>query len=240
MLVQFLPPGGNPQVCAAIWREGDFVRLASPLMRTRHGVKDLRAFARQFPDALASIDAFEEAMTCLDAACYAAVDPHDVDTACQLYPEWRLQCVRYDVSDSSLLGLASLIRAAGTTGSFPRLITRDCLLEIVRQILKNAPELAAVQIESTPQEGNDVATLDLGLDRAAVVTLLTNIASTDVVWQGVLAHHRLTETSSAHAQCLLVFPNLQISQPTFLTPRVAIANMDTEHIRASLLHMAKR
>ncbi|CAN7754080.1 MULTISPECIES: hypothetical protein [unclassified Variovorax] len=240
MLVQFLPPGGEPRVGAALWREGDRVHLAAPLMRARNGVRDPKSFARQFPDALASIDAFEEAMTCLDAACYAAADPHEVDTACQLYPEWRLQCLRYDGSDSSLLGLASLIRAAGTTGSFPKLIMRDCLLEIVRQILKNAPELAAVQIESTSQEGDDVATLDLGLDGPVVVTLLTNIASTDVVRQGVLAHHRMTDPNSAHVQCLLVVPNLQISQPTFLTPRVVIANMDTEHIRASLVHMAKR
>ncbi len=240
MLVQFLPPGGNPKVYAALWREGDFVRLASPLIRTRHGVRDLRPFARQFPDALASIDAFEEAMTLLDAACYAAADPCDVDAACQQYPEWRLQCVRYDASDSNLLALASLIRATETTGSFPNLIMRDCLLEVVRQILKNAPELAAVQVESAPQEGNDVAMLDLGLGRAVVVTLLTNIASTDVVTQGVLAHRRMTDPNNARAQCLLVFPNLQISQPTFLTPRVTITNMDAEHIRASLMHMARR
>lgn len=117
---------------------------------------------------------------------------------------------------------------------------RECLLEIVRQILKNTPELATVQIESTSQEGDDVATLDLGLDRAAVVTLLTNIASTDVVRQGVLAHHRMIDPRSAHVQCLLVLPNLQISQPTLLTPRVVITNMDAEPIRASLMHMAKR
>jgi hypothetical protein len=35
-------------------------------------------------------------------------------------------------------------------------------------------------------------------------------------------------------------PNLQIKQPTFLTPRVVITNMDTDHVRASLVHMAKR
>lgn len=240
MLVQFLPPGGKPQVCAALWREGDYVHLASPLMRARHGVRDPKSYARQFPDALASIDAFEEAMTWLDAACYAAADPSDVDAACQQHPEWRLRCVRYDGSDANLLGLAGLIRAAETTGSFPETIMRDCLLEIVRQILKNEPDLAAGQIESTSQKGDDVATLDLGLDRAVVVTLLTNIASTDVVRQGVLAHHRMTALNHARTQCLLVLPNLEINQPTFLTPRVAITNLDTDHVRAALVHMVKR
>lgn len=239
-LVQFQPPGGKVQVCAALWREGDHVHLASPLMRTRRGVRDPQSYARQFPDALASIDAFEETMNWLDAACYAAADPREVDAACQQHPEWRLRCVRYEGSDADLLGLAGLIRATETTDPFPETLMRDCLLEIIRQILKNDVELTACQIDSTFQQGDDVATLDLGLDRTVVVTLLTNIASTDVVRQGVLAHQRMTAPSNARTQCLLVLPNLQINQPSVLTPRVVISNMDTYHIRASLVHMAKR
>ena len=46
--------------------------------------------------------------------------------------------------------------------------------------------------------------------------------------------------SNARTQCLLVLPNLQINQPTFLTPRVAITNMNTDHIRAALVRMASR
>lgn len=239
-LVQFLPPGGKAQVCAALWREGDYVHLASPLMRTRHGVRDPKAYAQQFPDALASIDSFEETMTWLDAACYAAADPREVDAACQEHPEWRLRCVRYDGSDANLLGLGSLIRAVETADAFPEILMRDCLLEMIRQILKNDPDLAMGQIESASQEGDDVATLDLGLDRSVVVTLLTNIASTDVVRQGVLAHHRMRAPNSARTQCLLVLPNLQINQPTVLTPSVVITNMETDHVRASLVHMARR
>ena len=240
MLVQFLPPGGKPKVCAALWREGDYVHLASPLMRVRHGVRDPMPYARQFPDDLVSIDAFEEAMAWLDAVCYAAADPREVDAACHQYPEWRLRCARYDASDANLLELAGLIRAAETTGSFPPTLMRDCLLEMIRQILKNDPDLAAGQIESISQTGDDVATLDLGLDCAVVVTLLTNIASTDVVPQCVLAHYRMAAMSHAQAQCLLVLPNLQINQPTLPTARVAITNLDTDHIRASLVRMTRR
>ncbi len=240
MLVQFLPPGGEPNVCAALWREGDYVHLASPLMRVRHGVRDPKSYARQFPDDLGSIDTFEEAMAWLDAACYAAADPSEVDAACHQHPEWRLRCVRYDASDANLLELAGLIRAAEATGSFPPTLMRDCLLEMIRQILKNDPDLAAGQIESISQNGDDVATLDLGLDRAVVIALLTNIASTDVVPQGVLAHHRMAAMRNPQTQCLLVLPNLQINQPTFLTPRVAITNLDTDHVRAALVRMARR
>lgn len=239
-LVQFLPPGGKAQVCAALWREGDYVHLASPLMRTRRGVRDPKCYARQFPDALASIDTFEETMTWLDAACYAASDPREVDAACQQHPEWRLRCVRYDGSDANLLDLAGLIRATEPADPFPETLMPDCLLEIIRQILKNDVDLAGGQIDSTSQKGDDVATLDLGLDRTVVVTLLTNIASTDVVRQGVLAHHRMIAPDNDGTHCLLVLPNLQINQPMVLTPRVVITDMDTDRIRASLVQMAKR
>jgi hypothetical protein len=56
-LVQYLPRGGQPHVCAAIWCEGGRVHLVSPLLRTRRGVRDPQSYARQFPDGLASIDA---------------------------------------------------------------------------------------------------------------------------------------------------------------------------------------
>ncbi|VTU46160.1 hypothetical protein [Variovorax sp. PBL-E5] len=179
-------------------------------------------------------------MTWLDAACYAAADPREVDAACQEHPEWRLRCVRYEGSDANLLGLAGLFQAAETADPFPEVLMRDCLLEMIRQILKNDLDLVTGQIESTSQKGDDVATLDLGLDRTVVVTLLANIASTDVVRQGVLAHHRMISSNNARAQCLLVLPNLQIKKPTLLTPRVVITNMDTDHVRTSLVHMTKR
>ena len=239
-LVQFLPPGEEPHVCAALWREGDYVRLASPLMRARRGVWDPKAYVRQFPDALLSIDAFEEAMTWLDAACYAAADPREVEATCLQHPEWQLRCIRYNGSDANLLGLAGLIRAAETEGPFPEPIVRDCLLEVIRQILKNDPDLAMAQIESTSHEGDDIATLDLGLDRAVLVTLLTNIVSMDVVRQGQLAHDRMAATNNGWGQCLLVLPDLQINQPMFITPQVVITDMDTDQIRAALVHMAKR
>ena len=238
-LVQYLPPGGEPHACAAIWREGDHVHLASPLLRTRHGVLDPQPYVRQFPDALASIDAFEETMTWLDAACYAASDPREVQTACEQHPEWLLRCVRYDGSDATLLGLAGLIRAAEKVGPLPEPIMRDCLLEIVKQILKNDPELVDAQIETTFHEGDDVAKLELGLDRAVLVTLRRNITSTDVVRQGLLAQYRMTDQHKGWAQCLLVLPDLKIDQPMFVTSRVVITNMDPDNVRAALVHLAK-
>ena len=111
-VVQYLPPDGEPTACAAIWSEGGYVHLASPLARTRRGVPDAPRHPRTFPEAVASIDAFEETMTWLDAACYAATNPRQVEAACRQHPEWRLQCVRYDGGDATLLGMGALLRAA--------------------------------------------------------------------------------------------------------------------------------
>ena len=238
-LVQYLPSGGEPHVCAAIWREGEHVHLTSPLLRTRRGVRDPRSYARQFPDGLASIDAFEDTMTWLDAACYAAADPREVETACQQHPEWQLRCVRYDGSDATLLGLAELIRAVERGGPLPEPIMRDCLLELIRQVLENDPGLVGAQIDSVVHAGNDIATLDLGLDRQAVVTVKRNIASSDVVRQGLLAHHRMMDEHKGWAHCLLVLPDLDIPQPMFMTTRVVITDMDPDHLRAALVRLTK-
>jgi len=239
-LVQYLPPGAQPHVCAAIWREGDHVHLASPLLPMRHGVRDPQSYVRQFPDALASIDAFEDTMTWLDAACYAAADPREVETACLEHPEWQLQCIRYDGSDAALLELAGLIRAAEMIGPLPQPILRECLLELIKQILRNDPELVDAQIESTFHQGNDVATLELGIDRSVLVSVLGNIASTDMARQALLAHQRITDQHKAWTQCLLVLPEREIESPVFMTSRVAVSSMNPDHIRAALVRMAKR
>jgi len=227
-------------VCAAVWRDGDHVRLAAPLLRTQRGVRDPRSYVRQFPNDLASINAFENAMTWLEAACYAATDPREVETACQQHPEWQLRCMRYDGGDIALLGLAGLIRAAERVGPLPESSLRDCLLELIKQIIRNDPALAGAQIDKTFHDGDDVASLDLGFDRQVLVTLLSNTKAADLLREGLWAHHRMMDKQSGWTQCMLVLPHLDIEQPIFVTSRVAISSMDPDHMRASLVHMANR
>lgn len=127
-LVYYIPPGAEPQVCAAFWQMGDHVHLASPWLPPRCGARKPQSDAGQFPDALASIKAFEDSMTWLDAACYAAADSSEVEAACQQHPEWRLQCIQYDGRDASLRGLSGLIRASETANPFPGWVLREFLL----------------------------------------------------------------------------------------------------------------
>ena len=117
---------------------------------------------------------------------------------------------------------------------------RNDLLRLVGQVLESEPALTVEQTAPAFQEGNDITILNIGMDRAVVITLLTDIASTDVVRQGVLAHQRMTALGTARFQCLLVLPGLEFSAPAVLTPRVVITNMNLDHIRASLVQMVKR
>lgn len=239
-LVQYLPSGGEPHVCAAIWREGDHVHLVSPLLRTQRGVRDPRPYARQFPEGLALIDAFEDTMTWLDAACYAAADTREVEEACRQHPEWQLRCIRYDGSDATLLGLTGLIRAAERVEPLSEVVMRDCLLELVKQVLKNDVTLVDAQIDTELRADGDVATVDIGMDCRVLITLLKNVASTDVVRQGLLAHYRITAGHKCGVQCLLVLPDLDLERPIFISSRVVITNMNPDHVRASLVRMAGR
>lgn len=239
-LVQYLPAGDEPVVCAAIWREGDHVHLTAPLLPTRHGVRDPGPYMRQFPQGLASIDAFEDTMTWLDATCYAATDPREVESACEASPDCQLRCIPYDGSDTNLLGLSGLIQAADGLIPLPELAMRECLLEVLKQILKCDPELVEAQIEAVLHERDDVAMLELGLDRRVLVSLLHGVPSTDVVRQGMLAHHRMINMRAPWMQCLLVLPDVQLERPMLLSHRVTITNMDADLVRASLVHMAKR
>lgn len=237
-LVKYRPPGGSAQVCAAIWSEGGHVHLSSPLLRSRHGVLDPQPYARQFPEAFASIDAFEETMSWFDAACFAATDPREVERSCEQHPEWRLRCERYDGGNQVLLALGRLIRAAEAADPLPEPLLRDCALEMIRRVLKAEPQLAGAQLESTLHDGDEVAVLELGVESRILVLLVRNVPSTDIVRQGLLAHRRMAGQAHRCSRCLLVSADLPIAKPMFLSPRVAIVSLDPDQLRTALLHMA--
>lgn len=239
-LVGYTPPGGEPHTCAAIWRNGDYVRLSSPLLRTSNGLRDPNAYVRQFPDSFASLDTFEETMTWLDAACYAATDTRQVEVACQEHPEWQLACVRYDGGDAALHALGNLIQAAEKGALPPKPLMRDCLLELVRQVLKNEPRLADSRVDVALDKTADVAILELGVDHLVHVALLPDVASGDAHRQAMLANDRMLLGSNGWAQCLLVVPSLKSREPMFVPPRVMLVAMDAAQIGSSLARMAQR
>lgn len=238
-LVQYEPPGAQPHVCAAIWCDGERVQLASPL-REQSGEPDPGRYQREFPDVFASVGAFEEALAWLDAACFAAADPREVQKACERHPEWFLRCVRCDENTAAAPGLAGLVRATEKVTPLPASIMRVCLLEIVKQILKSEPYLSDARLETTFHDGNDIAVLSLVAGPALFVTMRRGITPTDAVRQGRLAHDRVSSYCKGWKRCLLVLPDIDIDQPMFMTPQVVVTNMDPVNIRAALVRMSNR
>jgi hypothetical protein len=239
MLVQYEPPGTLPHVCAAIWREGEHVQLASPL-REQVDAPDPGRYRREFPDAFASVGAFEQTLVWLDAACYAAGDPGEVDEACAHHPEWFLRCVRCDESTVAAPGLAGLIRATEKVSPLPPAIMRVCLLEIIKQVLHNNACLSETRIETTFHDGDDVALLKFRLGRALLVTMRRGIAPTDAVGQGLLTHDRVNACCKVRKRCLLVLPDIDIDHPMVITSQVVVSNLDPVNVRAALLHLSDR
>ena len=236
-LIRYQPvDDADPHACAAIWQEAQQVRLVSPLVRTRFGVIDPQPFIKHFPSTYDLIHRFERAMEWLDSVCYVSRSTQEVAKACDAAPEWGLQCVRYDASDATI-GLDGLVRSPQLDRSFGYPAIRYCLVETIRRVLGTHERLAVGQIEGMFDAGaeNEVAWVYLPGDRIVLVKFLTDIASTDVVRQGLLALDRRLLASGRYTHSLLVVGGLPLRAPIFLTNTVTISTPDFDQIRAALV-----
>jgi hypothetical protein len=111
-LVHYLPHGCEAHVCATVWQECGQARLASPFMPRHVALADRQRSVRQSSDGIACRESLEDVMSWLDAACYAATGCDEVLQACHEHPEWGLRCEPFDGSDTALLALNRLMRAA--------------------------------------------------------------------------------------------------------------------------------
>jgi len=239
-LVRYEPPGGAAHACAAIWREGNHIHLVAPLSRSRDGVRDPKPYVRRFPESLAAWQTFEEAMAWFDALCYSASDPRQVASACREHPELKLRCTAYDGTDADLVELSELMKASKRGAPLPAGSVRDCLLELLKEIIKTKQAFVEAQIDIASPGGPDVANIELPLDRQVLVTLLMAVGPADLVPSGVLAHHRMMDGHHGYSQCLLVAPGVALREPMYLTRRVTVVGLDPGQITSALAEMAKR
>jgi hypothetical protein len=138
------------------------------------------------------------------------------------------------------VGAEGLIRAAERGARPPKPLVRDCLLELIKQILKHDPTLVDAKLDATLDQEDDIATLEIGLDRVVRVTLLPDVEPNDVDRRAKLAHQRMMAVRNGWMQCLFVVPSLDIQEPMFITPRVVVVAMDSRQIWSSLARMAQR
>lgn len=78
---------------ATACQDNGFVRWASPCLDDSHEHADMQAFENRFGDCACALPAFMRAMQWFDAVCFGAADLEAVRRACELNPEYGLDCV---------------------------------------------------------------------------------------------------------------------------------------------------
>lgn len=118
---------------------------------------------------------------------------------------------------------------------------RTQLFEVLQHLGATHPELHLTELEPLPANGGtNVATLKTGKGCVVWVSLLGDVASTDVVRQGLLAHQRMQDQPMDRAVNVVVIPNVNTSSPIVMSTRVVITNLDPEVIAAGLQRIAQR
>lgn len=118
---------------------------------------------------------------------------------------------------------------------------RTQLFEALQHLCVTHPELHLTEVAWQPASaGTDVATLKIGRGCEVWVSLLGDVASTDVVRQGLLAHKRMQDQPKNRAVNVVVIPNVNTTSPIVLSTRVVITNLNPEVIAAGLQRIANR
>lgn len=233
-LIQYLADEHGEKICALAWLEGTGVRLASPALRTGFAGVNPVIFLWMFPDAPDGIEDFRTSMAWLDTVAPAATSLDSLRRTFEQFPEQRFRCLDYDGSDRRLLELLRLVKSAGSAGSMPELFLRHALLLLLGITVQ---ECVAARLRPTPHCGSDVALLEFGLGRTAMVTL--SMTSADVLRQGLTAHERIHSRPGGWSRTLLILPDLDLQEPVLVTTRVTVANLSREVIASALMHIAR-
>ena len=241
-LIHYRPRGCEAQAFAAVWEEGDEVRLASPLLLRWEGVPDLQPMAGLSENNLTCLGQFEDVVAWLDAVIFASTRCLQVSQACREHPEWDLRCEPFDGSDASLAALRSLVQVASGDSPLPAMLMRECVWMAVDRLVREEPRLASGQLR--PIQSGDVD--DLGVVESAsgarvLVSVRHGVRPTQAASLGVLAHYRMEARAQGDAQadrCLLVLPELELMRPMAMTRRAAIANLEPMVLRDAMLRLA--
>lgn len=200
---------GEPVVCAAIRREGDYVHLASPLLTTRYGVCDPAGLfaavsarhglhrCRRRHDDLAGLGMF-----CRGRSSRSSRPARSTRVAVALRTLRRQRCH------------AVWTKRADPRGPKSRLAADACSARLPA----GAHQADPAECPGTgwradrgdfPRRRRPGHAGDRGRDRAVLVTLLADVKLTDVVRQGLPAHQQMTVHYKSKVQCLLVAPTFR-------------------------------
>lgn len=236
-LVQFAASGREAGICGLVWLDRGRIRLASPTLRWDLGRPDAQVFLRLFPGSMEHFGAFGSSMTWLGLVAPAAADLDSLQRTCAQHPEQRLRCVDCDDADERLLDLFESFVSCGLAAVMPGFLIRIGLTMTLESIVRGQLPASAARLRPTPHEDEDVALLELGADRQAVVTL--NPQDVDALAIGLAAHDRMHLRNDSWSRCLLVMPRLELREPLVITSRVTAADLSREVLAAAITNLAQ-
>ena len=227
MLVQSRCPDRTPKSCGLIWQDGLHINLVSPHL----GVVAFEG---------SPLNAHYQALGWLSGVCNTVSDLSQVQRACKENPQRHLTCVRCDADNVDLSGLTRLMQVAEKIRPVPLTILRVFVLQIVRKVLANNPDLSETQIETTFHDGEDVADLRFALGRHMIVRMLRHLPSSYHLEHRKRLQASLSAPAIGWERCVLVLPGVKMDQPQFLNPQTVMTNLVPANLHAAIICMSNR
>jgi len=227
---------GAMRAIGAVWCDERRVHWASPLLRHFEGIFDPLPFMLRFPDVQTELSHFEAALEWLDAVCFGAAEPGDVQRACEREPEWRLRCMCYEgprrgAGLSTLLGASCGPRRPSTEQ------LRGAVLESIEHLVREHPGLRNMPLEPMHRTSMEVARLHVTEGRRVRVILHEEGVRSESAHVASLADEHLRAQSGQADRALLVLPQYGTDKPLRLTRRVAVAGLEFCMMARALLEL---
>jgi hypothetical protein len=218
----------------AVWRGERRLHWASPLQRRFEGIFDPLPFMLRFPDAQSELAHFEAAIAWLDALCFGASDPVDIQSACASEPDWRLRCLCYEGPRRGA-DLASLLGPpAGLSGRSAQQL-RAAVLESIEHLAREHPHLRDMPLEPVHNASMEVARLHVTEGRRVRVIVHPQATRSETSGLAMVADDHLRGRGD---RALLVLPRNRPRTLLQWTHRVAVVGLDFDTMARALLQLA--
>jgi hypothetical protein len=228
---------GATRAIGAVWRGERRLHWASPLQRHFEGIFDPLPFMLRFPDAQTELSHFEAAIEWLDAVCFGASDPVEVQRACANEPGWRMRCLCYEGPRRGA-DLTSLLACPSDLSEGSADVVRSAVLESIEHLARAHPRLRGMPLEPVHSTSMEVARLHVTEGRRVRVIVDPQATRSESAGLARLADDHLRSQHSHGDHALLVLPHHRARKVLQLTPRVAVVGLQFDTMALALLHLA--
>ncbi|HEU5294749.1 MAG TPA: hypothetical protein VFU71_08160 [Burkholderiaceae bacterium] len=228
---------GAMRAIGAVWRGERRLHWASPLQRHFEGIFDPLPFMLRFPDAQPELSHFEAAIEWLDAVCFGASDPAEIQRACASEPSWRLHCLRYEGPRRGADLTSVLGPPASLFGRFAEPV-RAAVLEAIEHLARAHPRLRGMPLESVHGASMEVARLHVTEGRRVRVIVHPQATRSECTDLALVADDHLRNQHRQGDRALLVLPRYRPRKLLQLTPRAAVVGLQFDMVARALLQLA--